>query len=62
MAKQTKGTIDATACPRCGQPNDMRDVPAGLLDVGTVMQCDHCPGHFRVERKQPVVMIWLSPA
>lgn len=61
MAKQTKGTIDAAACPHCGRPNDFHDVPMGLLDVGTVLECDHCSGRFRVERKQPLVMIWLSP-
>jgi DNA-directed RNA polymerase subunit RPC12/RpoP len=57
---QTRGTVDSTACPHCKKPNDFSDVPMGLLEKGTLIECDHCKRKSLVARVQPVTMLWLK--
>jgi hypothetical protein len=69
-APQTKGTLDACACPWCKKVHSLRGFEDYAVMHGmerdSVFQCatdDKGPGcqrYFRVVRIQPVTLIWLE--
>ena len=56
---QTRGTVEATACPWCKRTNDFRGVEDYGLEPGNAFTCDHCHRTYEVVRVQPVTMVWL---
>lgn len=57
---QTKGTINACACPWCKSPNDFRGIEDYGLEVGNVFSCDSCKKNFKISAVQPVTIIRLE--
>ncbi len=60
-AKQTRGTVEACACPWCKKPNDFRGCEDYAIEKFQDFKCDHCGRIFYIARVQPVTMIWLAP-
>lgn len=58
--KQTRGTVDATACPWCGKANSFKNVADYGLETGNTFNCDHCTKVFQVMRIKPVTLVWLK--
>lgn len=56
----TKGTLERTACPWCGQPQNFKDVEDYGVEVGAVLQCEKCQQRFEIKRVQPVTVLWLG--
>ncbi len=59
--KQTRGTIDAVACPWCKKPQDLRDLSDFGVEPGSTLVCDFCKRRSRIARVQPTTLIWLTP-
>lgn len=59
--KHTKGTVAACACPWCGKANDFRDMEDFGVEVGNVLECDHCKRKFQIAAVQKTTVIQLKP-
>jgi hypothetical protein len=68
MSRQTRGTLQSTACPHCNRANCFKgdefeeDVSStGFIEKGTVLFCDHCKRKMMIMRVLPnVTHIWLK--
>jgi hypothetical protein len=75
--KSTQGPVSSVPCPRCGKPNDFRevtsdedgaDVPSDSnaigadFEQGAIVDCDHCGGKMKILGIVTTVMIKLVPA
>ena len=58
--KQTRGTVDGTACPWCGKANNFKGVEDYCLEEGNTFNCDHCKRVYQIARVKPVTLVYLK--